>query len=185
MLIIGITGTLGAGKGTIVDYLVQEKGFVHFSVRGFITNEINRQGLPVNRDSMVTVANKLRADHSPSYIIDQLYEQALLTGKNCIIESIRTPGEVDSLREKGNFMLFAVDADPLLRYDRIVMRNSETDRISYATFIANEEREMQSTDPAKQNIGKCIEAADYIFYNNSTVPDLYKRIEAELAQINI
>ena len=25
MIIIGITGTLGAGKGTIVDYLVKEK----------------------------------------------------------------------------------------------------------------------------------------------------------------
>jgi dephospho-CoA kinase len=185
MLIIGITGTLGAGKGTIVDYLVQEKGFVHFSVRGFITEEIHRQGLPVNRDSMVTVANKLRADHSPSYITDQLYEQALITGKNCIIESIRTPGEVQSLREKGNFLLFAVDADPLLRYDRIVMRNSETDRISYSTFVENEEREMQSNDPAKQNIGKCIEQADQIFYNNSSVDDLYKLIEMELIKLNI
>ena len=185
MIIIGITGTLGAGKGTIVDYLVQEKGFVHFSVRGFITEEINRQGLPVNRDSMVTVANKLRADHSPSYIIDQLYEQALLTGKNCIIESIRTPGEVHSLREKENFLLFAVDADPVLRYDRIVMRNSETDRISFKTFIENEEREMQSNDPAKQNIGKCIELADYMLYNNSNVDGLYTQLEKILTLLNI
>ena len=36
MNIIGITGTLGAGKGTIVDYLVQKKGYVHYSVRSFI-----------------------------------------------------------------------------------------------------------------------------------------------------
>ena len=185
MIIIGITGTLGAGKGTIVEYLVKEKGFVHFSVRGFITEEILRQGLPVNRDSMVLVANALRAMHSPSYIIDQLYEQALTTGKNCIIESIRTPGEVESLREKGNFLLFAVDADSMLRYDRIVMRNSETDRISFATFIKNEEREMQSNDPAKQNIGKCIEQADFVFYNNSSVDDLYKKLEAELTALNL
>jgi dephospho-CoA kinase len=185
MLIIGITGTLGAGKGTIVDYLVQERGFVHFSVRGFITEEINRQGLPVNRDSMVTVANALRAAHSPSYIIDQLYNQAIVTGKNCIIESIRTPGEVDSLRKKENFVLFAVDADPILRYDRIVMRNSETDRISYVTFVENEAREMQSNDPNKQNIGKCIDQADYIFYNNSTVPELYKRVAEVLKGLDI
>ena len=185
MIIIGITGTLGAGKGTIVEYLVREKGFVHFSVRGFITDEINRQGMPVNRDSMVTVANKLRADNSPSYIIDQLYQQAVLTGKNCIIESIRTPGEVQSLREKGNFLLFAVDANPNLRYERIVMRNSETDQISFETFIENEKREMQSNDPSKQNIGKCIEQADITFYNNSSVTDLYRQLEAGLSKLNI
>ena len=31
MLIIGITGTLGAGKGTIVEYL-REKGFRHLTI---------------------------------------------------------------------------------------------------------------------------------------------------------
>jgi dephospho-CoA kinase len=185
MIIIGITGTLGAGKGTIVEYLVREKGFIHFSVRSFITEEILRQGLPVNRDSMVVVANKLRADHSPSFIIDQLYQQALLTGNNCIIESIRTPGEVQSLREKGNFLLFAVDADPQLRYERIVMRNSETDRISYETFVENEKREMQSNDPNKQNIGKCIEQADQIFMNNSSVEMLFGQVEESLKGYHI
>ena len=185
MIIIGITGTLGAGKGTIVEYLVREKGFIHFSVRSFITGEILRQGLPVDRDSMVVVANKLRADHSPSYIIDQLYFQALQSGKNCIIESIRTPGEVQSLREKGNFLLFAVDADPQLRYERIVMRNSETDRISYETFVENEKREMQSDDPNKQNIGKCIEQADQVFMNNSSVEILFGQVEKSLKGYHI
>ena len=185
MLIIGITGTLGAGKGTMVEYLVQEKGFVHFSVRGFITEEINHQGLPVNRDSMVTVANKLRADHSPSYIIDQLYEQAMLTGKNCIIESIRTPGEVQSLREKGNFVLFAVDADPMLRYQRIVLRNSETDNISYDVFLQNEKREMISDDPNKQNLRRCIQLADHVLTNNSTIRELIQQVSVILDKLKI
>jgi dephospho-CoA kinase len=183
MRIIGITGTLGAGKGTIVDYLVREKGFVHYSVRGYITEEILRRGMPVNRDSMVTVANSLRAAHSPSYITDQLYEQALESGKNGIIESIRTPGEVLSLREKGNFILFAVDADPVLRYDRIVLRNSETDQISFDTFIENEKREMQSDDPNKQNIGWCIARADQVFLNNAGVQELFNQVETELVRL--
>jgi dephospho-CoA kinase len=177
MLIIGITGTLGAGKGTIVDFLVQSKGLVHFSVRGFISEEIVRQGLPVNRDSMVKVANELRALHSPSYIVDQLYGRALLNGKDCVIESIRTPGEIDSLRIKGNFVLFAVDAAPKSRYNRIVVRNSETDSVSYQTFTDNEQREMNSDDPNKQNLRKCIEMADYVFENNKSINELQAQIE--------
>jgi dephospho-CoA kinase len=183
MLIIGITGTLGAGKGTIVDYLLKEKGFLHFSVRAFIAEEITRRGMAVNRDSMVLVANGLRKNNSPSYITDCLYEKALITGKNSIIESIRTPGEVYSLREKGSFYLLAIDADPKVRYERISLRKSETDNISFETFLDNEKREMNSTDPNAQNIKKCMDLADFKLWNNGTMEQLNRQVEAVLNEI--
>ena len=50
MQIIGITGTLGAGKGTIVDYLENQKGYNHQyktdNERLFITDPV--RGLPRN-----------------------------------------------------------------------------------------------------------------------------------------
>ncbi|MDR2084719.1 MAG: AAA family ATPase [Bacteroidales bacterium] len=177
MIIIGITGTIGAGKGTIVDYLVSHYNFKHYSVRGFIIEEIERRNLPVNRDSMVTVANDLRTNNSPSYLIDKLYEKAVANGQNCIIESIRTPGEVLSLKRKNNFVLLAVDADPKTRYHRIIERASETDNVSFETFVENEKREFNTTDPNKQNLKKCIEMADYHIKNNGSIEDLHKEIE--------
>jgi len=183
MLIIGITGTLGAGKGTIVDYLINQKHFKHFSVRAFLIEEIQHRGLEVNRDSMTKVANELRAQNSPSYIVDCLFTRALQTGDNCIIESIRTPGEIDSLKSKGRFILFAVDANPIFRYDRVVLRNSETDRITFDTFIKNEQREMNSPDPNKQNLHACIKRADYVFSNNGSLEALTLQVETVLKEI--
>lgn len=182
MKIIGITGTLGAGKGTIVDYLIQHYGYKHYSVRGYLTEEAKRRGMEINRDTFVVVANDLREKHGPSYITDELYKQAEAAGSNAIIESIRTPGEVESLRKNEHFLLFAVDADPKIRYERVVNRNSETDHVSYETFIENEQREMSSTDPAHQNVGRCMELADFVFHNDGDFEDLYRQVEEILSK---
>ncbi|MBR4917714.1 MAG: AAA family ATPase [Bacteroidales bacterium] len=182
MKIIGITGTLGAGKGTIVDYLINHYGYKHYSVRGYLIEEATRRGMEINRDTFVEVANDLRAKHSPSYIVDELYKQAEAAGGNAIIESVRTPGEVESLRKNEHFLLFAVDADPKVRYERIVSRASETDHVSFETFIENEQREMSSTDPNHQNVGRCMQMADFVFNNDGNFEALYKQVEEALGR---
>ncbi len=182
-MIIGITGTLGAGKGTIVEFLLG-KGFKHYSVRDYLTREINKQDLPLNRDSMTKVANELRAANSPSFIVEELYKEAEKAGGDAIIESIRTIGEVKNLQTKNEFYLFAVDCNIQKRYKRITSRGSATDSVSFEEFQNSEKQEMSSTDPNKQNLGKCIEMANYVFANNESIEDLNKKIKRVLDEIS-
>jgi len=183
MVCIGITGTIGAGKGTVVEYLEKAKNFKHYSVRGFLLEYIRKEGMAENRDSMFLLGNRLRKQYGPSYVVDRLYEQAVETGGNCIIESIRSPGEAISLRSKGNFCLLAVDADPKIRYDRIIERKSETDNISYLTFVENEEREMTSADQHHQNLRECIRMADFVLTNDGSREELFAQVESILTKI--
>ena len=183
MIIIGITGTLGAGKGTIVDYIIKTKDFAYYSVRSYLIEQLKIRGIEVNRDTMTMLANELRANHHPAYVVEQLYNIAKQNKCNCIIESIRTPGEIEMLKRNSDFYLFAVDANPEIRYERIVIRNSETDKIDYQTFLNNEQREMTTNDPNKQNLSKCIELADFVFTNDNEIDSLYSQIDTILQQI--
>src|SRR4051812_36781737 len=132
MITIGITGTIGAGKGTIVDFLVKEKGFKHFSVRAFLMAEIEKRGMPHVRDSMWAIAQEFRKNFSAGYMMEQLAEQRKKYDGPAIIEAQRALGEIEVLRERlEDFYMFAINADPKVRYQRIVDRKSTTDNISF------------------------------------------------------
>lgn len=114
-MIIGITGTDGAGKGTVVSYLTK-KGFAHYSSREFIVAEIMRQGLEVNRNQMRLTANEMRAKHGNEFVVKQAFEKARLEGKkNVVIESVRALAEEQFLKANGGILL-AVDASVQLRF---------------------------------------------------------------------
>lgn len=174
-MIIGITGTYASGKGTIVDILKKE-GFKHYSVRDYLVEEINNRNLPVDRNSMIEVGNELRRKNSPSYIAEQLYSLAKIDGGNSIIESLRTPGEIESLRKEEDFYLFSIDAPQIIRYQRAIERKSESDKITFQEFIEQEKKESYNSDPNKQNLHACKKMSDYHFYNDKSVKDLEKKV---------
>lgn len=175
-MVIGITGTIGSGKDTLMELLKTEYGFKHFSVRNYLIEKLEEEGEEVNRLTMSMLANKLREENHPAYLAEELFKRAQQEGGHSVIESIRTPGEVEFLKKHSDFILFAVDADPNLRYERVQERKSVTDRIDFNTFMSEEQKEMQNEEPHMQNLATCIRISDYKFRNNSTIEMFYKRI---------
>lgn len=178
MIIIGITGTLGSGKGTVVEYLKEKYGFKHYSFPDFIQQEVIRRGLPETRDSMRAVGNDLRATYGPGYIAEQLYRAAVGDGGNAVLESIRAVGEITTLRAQSQpVFILAVDADPKVRYDRITARKSFKDNISFEKFLADEASENIDTDPSEMNLNACMALADARVTNDSDIATLHTAID--------
>lgn len=179
-MILGIAGTNGAGKGTVVDVLVERKGFTHYSMRDLIVEEIEKRGLEVNRTTMGMVGTDLRRIHEPHYFTKVFMDRAREAGKeNIIIESIRSVAEAENIRSHGGYIV-AVDAPRRIRYERIASRGTQTDAVTFEEFCEQEDREMtpqDPNDPTQMNMKKIIETADYTLVNEGTLEELQTKID--------
>ena len=178
-MIIGITGTQGAGKGTVVEELTK-KGFTHYSARECIASKVKEQNLELTRDNFRITADSLRKQFGAQYVIEQLYLQAKSNGTDAIIESVRTVGEVEFLRKQPDFFLISIDADITLRYNRAIARKSELDHVSFEEFRRQEETEFSNTESHMMNIKKCMQLADIQLTNNGTIRDLQVQLSESL-----
>ena len=183
MLIIGITGSLGAGKGTIVEYLISQKNFKHYSVSGYLVGELEKQKRASDRDGLREIANEIRTKFGPDYITRILFEKAKKEGKNAVIESVRNPKEAEFIKSRGG-CLFAVDADQKTRFKRIRSRGTSKDSVTFKEFKIQEEKESKTKDPNVQNLPKCILMSDYKFDNNGSIEDLYDQVEKVIQKIS-
>jgi len=180
-MIIGVTGTNGAGKGAVVEYLVQ-KGFTHYWVRDFLVAEIIKRGMKVDRSAMRDVANDLRFKNGPSYVVETLYAQAAKKGGKGVVESIRVVGEANFLKEH-SAPLIAVDAHRHTRYERIVRRGSHTDSVDFDTWVKEEEREWHNEAEHDMNVPAVMKMADYTLHNDGTLEELHKQIDDVLVKL--
>lgn len=183
-MIIGITGTLGAGKGTVVEYLVSKKGFKHFAVSDtFLVGEAKKRGLEPARIVRQDIANEFRTK-GPTKLMEAVYEMArpsIEAGEKVIIEPQHTVGEVEFIKSIGGVEL-AVDADLAARYERIRKRGGSKDNVIFEEFKRVEDLEMASNDPNKNNLRAASAAADIHLTNNGTQEELFKQVEEALRQ---
>lgn len=181
-MILGITGTDGAGKGTVVKYL-KEKSFVHLSAREIWVEELKKQNRPINRNNMRLVANVMRGKYGNDFFIAHYLKKVEQEGLNDVImESVRALAEVETLKKHGGILL-AVDADQSVRYERVQKRRSETDQVTFGQFKAHEELEANDPDPHGMQKEQVIKRADYVISNDGTLEDLNIEIEKVLQKI--
>ena len=183
-MIIGITGTDGAGKGAVVDFLVKEKGFTHISSRDTINIELEKEGIEKTRNNMRLKANQMRAQFGDDVLVAKAYERIEQEGiENAVVESLRAAAEAVTLKQKGGILL-AIDADQKLRYERVQGRRSSSDKVTFEQFMEHEQMEMNDPDPHGMQKAKVMEMADHTIMNDGSFKELHRKIEEFLAAID-
>ncbi len=181
-MLLGITGTDGAGKGSVVDYLVRHHDFTHYSSRKIIRGYVPA-GLEPTRNQLRLTANELRATHGDDFLVREALRRMSEDGvQDAAVESIRALAEAETLKAAGGILL-AVDADQRVRFERVQGRRSETDQVTFEEFTAHEVLERDDPDPHGMQKAKVMALADHVIMNNGSHDQLYKAIDAFLKEI--
>jgi len=181
-MIIGLTGKNGAGKGEVAKFL-KERGFQYFSLSDVLREEASRAGVPVTRDNLVVLGNRLRAQLGPGALAEKIFGR-LDPEKHYVVDSVRHPSEVEVFRRRSDFILACVAAPQRLRFERIKQRKRESDPETFEAFQELEDREANSVNTSDQQLDRAIAAADVVFDNAGPMKMLHDRVREVMLEFS-
>ena len=173
-MLIGLTGKNASGKSTIVNWF-SEKGLRSVSCSDSIRSWLRNQGIEETRNSLIEGGRQLRRSGGPSILADMLLE--ILNGEDAVVDSIRTPDEVYSFRNRGDFWMIEIRASEEMRWERLKKRNRAGDPIDRETFLSQDKAEETAKDKSGQDLIATAKLADFIIENNSSLEELEKELE--------
>ncbi len=176
-MVIGLTGPNASGKGEAALY-IKSRGFNYQSLSDILREEAKNQGIETSRENLIKLGNALRRENGPSILARHAIEELSKT-KDHIVDSIRNPSEVEALRKIEGFVLIGIDAPVEVRFKRTLKRKRPGDAQTLQEFIEKEERENKASSE-NQQLRKCLEMAETVIINDSTVEGFHKKIDEVL-----
>jgi dephospho-CoA kinase len=173
MEIFGFTGMPWSGKTEAVN-IARTRDIPVFRMGDFIWEEVKNRNLPLNPDSVASVASEMRKLYG-STIWAKRTVQAITTHSHdpiIIIDGIRSIEEISYFRSHlpGMFRLIAITAPTSLRHKRAKERNRVDDSCDEKKILERDKREK------KWGIDKVISSADTIITNDSSLELFQKKI---------
>jgi dephospho-CoA kinase len=173
-MLIGLTGRNASGKSTLVAWFVS-KGMLSESCSDSIRAHLREQGVAESRSALIEGGRELRRMGGAGILAEMLLER--LAGSDAVIDSIRTPGEVEALRSREDFVLIEVRAGMEARWKRAQERARAGDALDRETFFAQEQSEAVAKDEAGQALDATADLADMILVNDSSIDELNADLE--------
>lgn len=173
-IILGLTGEIASGKGTVAKYLSEKHNANSHRFSTPLRDLLNRLYLEINRKNMQDISRVLR-EHFGQNLLARVITEDVKNDQNqvVIVDGIRRPADIEYLRELPEFKLVYITADPRIRYERLVKRgeNEDDKNKTFEQFQKDHEAETELEIPI---IG---ETADYKIDNSGNLDKLFAQID--------
>jgi len=181
-MIIGLCGTIAAGKGTILDHL-KSKGFKNLTFSDEIKEEARRRNIEINRENLQMLGTEMRTNFGGGILAKKLLEK-VNEGENAVVDGIRNVAEIEELRKRPEFVLISIDAPQKLRFHRVLERKKDKDPQTWEEFVKRDDVDngVDGDKNGQQNL-KCMELADFAVYNDSDLGTLSERVNEIIEEI--
>ncbi|MHA1754507.1 MAG: AAA family ATPase [Candidatus Odinarchaeia archaeon] len=182
VLILGVTGMPGSGKGEFTK-IAKELKLPVISMGDIVRNEAIKRGLPLTGEVLGGIALNMRAEGQDAIAkrvsdeIDKLIAKHPDT-KIIVVDGVRSIEEVKYFKEKYNqIILVAVFSSPKTRFNRLINRKRSDDSDKWEAFEKRDYREILL------GIGGVIALADYIIINESTMDEFCSKSKEFLQKL--
>jgi dephospho-CoA kinase len=180
-MIIALTGTIASGKGEVADYL-KKKNFQYFMYSDVLRDIAKHKGISATRANLHKIGKEIKEKmKDPGYLSKRLLKK--ITKKKAIVDGVRNVGEIEELKKKKDVHVIGVTAPQRERFARLLKRGREGDPSTFAEFKRIDNIENRGKTKGQQ-INACLDAADFHIYNNKTIKQLHKEIDAILEKIS-
>jgi dephospho-CoA kinase len=162
-IIIGVTGMQGSGKATIKQ-IAETMGYSTVVMGDEVREEAKRRNLEPTPENFGTLMLKLREEEGPVAIAKRCIPKIEKAKSNVVIvDGVRSLQEVEEFKKHfKDFVLIAVHASPMTRFQRLFQRERSDAPRSWHTFIERDLRELNV------GLGSVIAMADYMIANEGT-----------------
>jgi len=176
-MIIGLTGSLAAGKGIVANFL-KEKGFVYLSLSDELRELLKEKKIQITRENLQMWGSQFREEKGSGYLAELIFTKIMNQQyKLAVVDGIRNPGEIEVLKKLKSFFLISVDAPQEIRFKRIVERNRESDPKTWEDFLIVDGRDKGIGEKETgQGVGRCMNKANYTIINED-LEETKKQIE--------
>ncbi len=170
MFILALAGLARSGKDTAAKYISGKYGLKWFDFsRDILLEELKARNLKPTKENMSALGDELRKKHGPDALAQRLVEKIKESGaKSVVVSGVRSPEEAGYLKSHSErFLLIKLVSET----DKRIKRSGNAD------IGARDECDIKN-----KGLANVLEMADTTIENNSTVDELYRKIDGVISR---